>query len=79
MNGVLRVGVVGGGLIAQAVHLPNLAAMRDRFEVVAIADPSSRPASTTAACVERGEQITSASSRSRSSSVRQSAWGRAGA
>lgn len=36
----LRIGVVGGGLIAQAVHLPNLAALDDRFELVAIADPS---------------------------------------
>ena len=39
---VLRVGVVGGGLIAQAVHLPNLAAMAERFRVMAIADPSLR-------------------------------------
>jgi len=38
----LRVGVVGGGLIAQAVHLPNLAAMPERFEIAAIADPSAR-------------------------------------
>lgn len=38
----LRVGVVGGGLIAQAVHLPNLAAMPERFKVAAIADPSPR-------------------------------------
>lgn len=38
----LRVGVVGGGLIAQAVHLPNLATMPDRFSLRAIADPSRR-------------------------------------
>lgn len=38
----LRVGVVGGGLIAQAVHLPNLAALTDRFTIAAIADPSRR-------------------------------------
>jgi predicted dehydrogenase len=38
----LRVGVVGGGLIAQAVHLPNLARLSDRFELAAIADPSPR-------------------------------------
>ena len=36
----IRVGVVGGGLIAQAVHLPALAQMRDRFALVALADPS---------------------------------------
>ena len=38
----LRVGVVGGGLIAQAVHLPNLRRLPDRFAVVALADPSAR-------------------------------------
>ena len=36
----LRTGVIGGGLIAQAVHLPNLTALSDRFTVAAIADPS---------------------------------------
>ena len=36
----LRIGVVGGGLIAQAVHLPRLAADPARFAVVGIADPS---------------------------------------
>jgi predicted dehydrogenase len=36
----LRVGVVGGGLIAQAVHLPNLARDPERFELTAVADPS---------------------------------------
>jgi predicted dehydrogenase len=36
----LRTAVVGGGLIAQAIHLPNLARLRDRFELVAIADVS---------------------------------------
>ncbi|MFS0911103.1 Gfo/Idh/MocA family protein [Microbacterium sp. 179-I 3D2 NHS] len=35
----IRIGVVGGGLIAQAVHLPNLAA-NPRTELVALADPS---------------------------------------
>jgi predicted dehydrogenase len=38
----LRVGVVGGGLIAQAIHLPRLAAMPDRFAIAGIADPSAR-------------------------------------
>jgi predicted dehydrogenase len=42
VSAVLRVGVVGGGLIAQAVHLPNLAAMPERFAIGAIADPSQR-------------------------------------
>jgi predicted dehydrogenase len=36
----IRVAVIGGGLIAQAVHLPNLAAMADRFAVAAVADIS---------------------------------------
>gem|GEM_PF-5789799 len=35
----LRVGVVGGGLIAQATHLPNVAA-NPRTELVALAEPS---------------------------------------
>jgi predicted dehydrogenase len=43
----IRVGVVGGGLIAQAVHLPNLAA-NPRTEVVALADPSARVGETLA-------------------------------
>jgi predicted dehydrogenase len=34
------VGVVGGGLVAQAMHLPHLAAGRDRFELTALAEPS---------------------------------------
>lgn len=33
-------GVVGSGLIAQAMHLPNLAADRERFELVGLAEPS---------------------------------------
>lgn len=40
MSRRLRVGVVGGGLIAQVVHLPTLDRMRDRFALVALADPS---------------------------------------
>ena len=36
----LRIGVVGGGLVAQAMHLHFLAQMRDRFELVAVVDPS---------------------------------------
>ena len=39
---VLRIGVVGGGFVAQAVHLPWLAELTCRFEVVALADPSRR-------------------------------------
>jgi predicted dehydrogenase len=38
----LRAGVVGGGLIAQAAHLPNLRRLESRFELVALADPSER-------------------------------------
>ncbi|MGW2871726.1 Gfo/Idh/MocA family protein [Kitasatospora sp. NPDC001225] len=36
----VRVGVVGCGMIAQLVHLPNLAALRDRFDIVALCDRS---------------------------------------
>jgi predicted dehydrogenase len=36
----LRTGVIGGGLIAQTVHLPTLAALPEHFQCVAIADPS---------------------------------------
>jgi predicted dehydrogenase len=33
------IGVIGGGLVAQAVHLPLLRRLDDRFRVVALADP----------------------------------------
>jgi predicted dehydrogenase len=36
----VRVGVVGGGLVAQAMHLHYLAAMRDRFDLTGLAEPS---------------------------------------
>jgi predicted dehydrogenase len=36
----VRVGVVGGGLVAQAEHIPHLSALRDRFSLVALAEPS---------------------------------------
>jgi predicted dehydrogenase len=36
----LSVGVVGGGLVAQAMHLPYLAEKRDRFTIAALAEPS---------------------------------------
>ena len=36
----VRVGVVGGGLVAQAEHLPYLSALRDRFTLTALAEPS---------------------------------------
>jgi predicted dehydrogenase len=35
----LRIGVVGAGLVAQVVHLPRLAELDDRFDVVALAEP----------------------------------------
>ena len=38
----LRVGVVGAGMIAQVEHIPNLMFLRDRFELVAVADPSAQ-------------------------------------
>jgi predicted dehydrogenase len=36
----VRVGVVGGGLVAQAMHLQYLAAKPDRFTITALAEPS---------------------------------------
>src|SRR5207253_6229801 len=36
----LRIGVVGGGLVAQAEHLPYLSQFRDRFELAALVEPS---------------------------------------
>ena len=36
----VRVGVVGGGLVAQAEHLPYLSSLRDRFSLVGLAEPS---------------------------------------
>jgi len=36
----VRIGVVGGGLVAQAMHIPNLAARPDRFQLVGLAEPS---------------------------------------
>jgi predicted dehydrogenase len=36
----VRVGVVGGGLVAQAEHLPYLSALRDRFTLAGLAEPS---------------------------------------
>jgi predicted dehydrogenase len=38
----LRIGVVGGGLIAQLVHLPSLRELDARFELVALAEPDRR-------------------------------------
>jgi len=38
----LKVGIVGGGLITQVEHLPNLLALPDRFKVVGFADPSAK-------------------------------------
>ena len=35
----LRIGIVGAGLVAQVVHLPQLAALDSRFDVAAIAEP----------------------------------------
>jgi len=45
----LRVGVIGCGLIAQVVHLPNLARLADRFSVVHVCDLSPTVARTVAA------------------------------
>jgi predicted dehydrogenase len=41
-RGRVRLGVVGLGTVAQAVHLPLLGTLRDRFEVTAVCDLSDR-------------------------------------
>lgn len=50
MNGRLRVGVVGCGLVAQVMHLPYLAELDDRFEISVLCDLSEDVA---AACARR--------------------------
>ena len=36
----VKIAVAGAGLIAQVEHIPNLLFLRDRFDLVAVADPS---------------------------------------
>ncbi|HXY17015.1 MAG TPA: Gfo/Idh/MocA family oxidoreductase [Gaiellaceae bacterium] len=36
----VRVGVVGGGVVAQAMHIPNLSALQSQFQLVGLAEPS---------------------------------------
>lgn len=36
----IKVGIIGAGTISQVEHVPNLIRLRDKFEVVGIADPS---------------------------------------
>jgi predicted dehydrogenase len=38
----IRVGVIGAGTIGQVEHIPNLLALKDRFEVVGVYDPSAK-------------------------------------
>ena len=38
----LTVGVIGGGLIAQVEHLPNLLGLSDIFKVIGVVDPSAK-------------------------------------
>jgi predicted dehydrogenase len=40
MSDRLRVAVIGGGLIAQVEHIPNLLSLRQQFEVKGVSDPS---------------------------------------
>jgi predicted dehydrogenase len=40
MNERLRIGVIGGGLIAQVEHIPNLLQLPKRFDLRGISDPS---------------------------------------
>ena len=37
---MIRIGVVGGGMIAQAMHLPHLNELHEQFAVTALAEPS---------------------------------------
>ena len=45
---MLRLGLVGAGLVAQVAHLPELATLDDRFDLVALADPDERTAARVA-------------------------------
>ena len=38
----IRIGIIGAGCVTQIEHLPNLLALADRFQLVAVADPSPR-------------------------------------
>jgi len=58
--GRIRVGVVGCGLIAQVMHLPYLAELDDRFELVAVCDLSPALAEWCAARYGAGEAATDA-------------------
>jgi predicted dehydrogenase len=49
MNERLKVGVVGCGVIAQVMHLPHLAELRDRYDLAALCDISEP---TARACAE---------------------------
>jgi predicted dehydrogenase len=37
---LIRTGIIGGGLVTQVEHLPNLLRLRSEFQVMALADPS---------------------------------------
>jgi predicted dehydrogenase len=50
MNGRLRVGVIGCGLVAQVMHLPYLTELDERYEVAVLCDLSEEVA---AACARR--------------------------
>ncbi len=39
-NEALRIGVIGGGMVAQAEHLPHLNELQDRYRIAALAEPS---------------------------------------
>lgn len=49
MTEQLRIGVVGAGLIGQAVHIPTIKRLDQQFAIVAVADPSEKVRSGLAA------------------------------
>jgi myo-inositol 2-dehydrogenase/D-chiro-inositol 1-dehydrogenase len=54
-GGRVRLGIIGLGTVAQAVHLPLLSRHRDRFEVTAVCDLSAELAAVVTECFGLGD------------------------
>ena len=72
----VRVGVVGGGLVAQAMHLPYLSALRDRFQLAGARRAERRPsarrsarATASRACTPTTARCSTPATSTRSSSA----------